>query len=124
MRTAVAPLPLSPPTCQEIEESIGAAVAAACGAVAEGLLDFQADGKMRAGTRARGGRALVELYELQQSTCTFLDFAATARQFGRKALCGYLRTLPDPPAASDGRIDQLLDFVMGLLAQVTAARVH
>jgi hypothetical protein len=108
MRTAVATLPLSPPTCQEIEQTIGAAVAAVCGAVSQGLLDLQADGKMRAGTRARGGRALAELYALQQANL-FLDFEAAAREFGRKALCDYLATLPDP-GPCEVRIDTLIGW--------------
>jgi hypothetical protein len=123
MRPAVATLPLSPPTCQELEQAIGAAVAAACAAISQGLLDFQADGKMRAGTRAYGGRVLVELYELQQAN-PFIDFDSVARQFGKTALQAYLATLPDPPEASDACMDTLIGCVLELLAQVTAARVH
>jgi hypothetical protein len=123
MRPAITALPLSPPTCQELEQTIGAAVAAVCAVVAQGLLDFQADGKICAGTRARGGRVLVELYELQQ-TNPFVDFDSIARQSGKEALRAHLAAQGNPPKANDVRINLLIGSVLELLAQVTAARVH
>jgi hypothetical protein len=72
---------------------------------------------------ARAGQTFVELYRLQQSN-PFLDFEAVARERGKAALRAHLAAQPDLVAASEGRLDLLVDYALEILAQVTRSRFH
>jgi hypothetical protein len=73
--------------------------------------------------RARGAEALAALYVLRRDSC-IADFEDVARTYGKKALRAYLAAQADPPKAPEAKLDQLIGFVLDLLAQVTARRVH
>jgi hypothetical protein len=115
-------LPSSEP--QTIEEEIGCAMRGAVGALACGILSYMAAGKLSPAARARSAQALAELYELRRDNPCVDDFEDVCRVYGKAALREYLATLPDPAKAPEAKLDQLIGFVLDLLAQVTARRVH
>jgi hypothetical protein len=95
----------------------------AVGALSHAILSYMADGKLSPAARARGAEAIAELYTLQRDN-PCIEFEDVARTYGKKALRAYLATLPDPAKAPEAKLDQLIGFVLGLLAEVVHKRIH
>jgi hypothetical protein len=117
------PLPSSSEP-QTIEEEIGCALRGAVGALANGILDHMAEGKLGSVARARGAEALAALYELRRDNPYIDDFEAVCRVHGKRALRAHLATQADPPKAPEARLDWLIDWVLKLHAEVVQKRVH
>jgi hypothetical protein len=92
-------------------------VADACGAIAMALRAYQ-DGGLRAETKLHGGDLIAHLYSLRQFTIEYLDFDATAREYGKLAL----RERYDD--ASDAVLDELVSWPLDILAKVVRSQLH
>jgi hypothetical protein len=114
--------PALSPSASEPEPSldrcIGELVAAAAGAIAQGLHDFAHRG-LTIRTKARGGDLIADLYRLRQFMIADWDFDALARREGAAVLrehCG--------DDISDATIAELVGAVLEILAKVVRAALN
>jgi hypothetical protein len=117
-----------PPDSQEpsgsIERAIGELVATAVGVLNQGLVDWVEHGGMRQQTRVRGGDVIAQLYDLRLFAAGSLDFEATAKEYGRRAVREFLAGHPDAPVVSDAQIDAWVAMPLDILAKVMRARIN
>jgi len=74
-------------------ELIGEVVAAAVAVIAVGL-DERSNGGLRLKTKLTGGDLIAQLYALRQACAGELDFDATAREYGKRAIAArYVGTI-------------------------------
>jgi hypothetical protein len=107
-----------------VERAIGKLVATAVGILNRGLLDWAEHGGLRRETKVRGGDIIAQLYDMKLFATGSLDFDATAREYGKRALREFITTQPDAPVISEAQIDQWVEMPLDILAKVVAARVH
>jgi hypothetical protein len=98
-----------------IERHVGELVAAAAGAIAEGLRERQTGG-LTAATKRHGGDLICELYQLRQYMVGYWDFDVIAREYGKAALCG--------TGVDAKTIDLLVDEVLAILGKVVRAAAN
>jgi hypothetical protein len=116
--------PTTPPNEHGIERAIGILVARAVGALNQGLVDWTEHGGLRRETRIRGGDLIAQLYDWKLFASGSLDFDATAREYGKRALREFIATQPHAPVISETQIDQWVEMPLDILSKVVAARVH
>jgi hypothetical protein len=107
---------------EPIENTIGAATAAAACALAQALTEHQ-NGQVRPETRLAEGERIAKMFELQEATLGAIDFPAVAREHGRRTL----RTYFDADfyrchgrGASEVAMSVLIDVALEVLSKVTA----
>jgi len=104
-----------------IEHRIGAATAFAVGVLSQGLVEFWEGGGLTGATRMIGGEAVARLFELQQSAPGDLDFAATLRIEGMKALRARHVALHQPGAIfPEMLVDETIDELLAIVDRVAA----
>jgi hypothetical protein len=115
----------SPPSPDEpgVERAIGELVAAAAGILCRGLLECS-NGGLRQETKGAGGDVIAQLYDMRVFATGSLDFNATAREYGKATLRAYLAAGHDPLAASEAKLDTLVDTVVDIVDQLVQARIH
>jgi hypothetical protein len=108
-----------------IERRIGAAVADAVISVCRGLVDWTAAGQLRPSTRARAGDLFVKMYELQEEAALGgIDFAAVARVEGKRVFIARHRAAGTAlEGAALDALDEMIEWRLGMLAEVTAAEL-
>jgi hypothetical protein len=116
------PAPELPSTPAEIETLIGRLTAAAVGALAAAVQDWQRDGDAGAGSdiRLAAGDRVAELVLLRAATAgEIADFEATARTYGLQLLrqrCG--------ANVSEELLAMLVDDVLRIVGRVCATQWH
>jgi hypothetical protein len=101
-----------------LERCVGELVAAAAGAIAEGLRE-RARGKLTTPTKMAGGDLIAELFRLRQFMIADWDFDGMCRTHGAAVLretCG--------SEVSPATIDELVTAVLDILAKVVRAAVN
>jgi hypothetical protein len=115
-RLPVAPLPSTP---TEIEQLVGQLVAAAVGALAAAVQEFN-NGGAEPGTKLTVADRIAELVMLRAATAgEIVDFEATARTHALALLrkhCG--------ESVSDALLATLVDDVLRLVDKVTRTQIH
>jgi len=112
-----------------IERIIGELVAAAACAIAQ-TLDERANGGLRPRTKMCGGDLITQLYALRQACAGELDFDATARAYGKRAIAAHYaaarRELPDAPQGelTDAMLDEMVKWPLDILAKVVRSQMN
>ena len=127
--TAACPSPCPPlPQPPAFAELIGEIVAAAVAVIAVGL-DERSNGGLRPRTKLAGGDLIAQLYTLRQACTGELDFDATARECGKRALAArYVelkRELCEPyTKLTDAVLDELVSWPLDILGQVVRSQLN
>src|SRR5262245_61994284 len=103
-----------------LETRIGSATASAVEALARGVLDYAAAGRMLSDTKALCGERLAKLYELQQAHAGKLDFPATVREAGKREL--FQRH--GSAALPESEFDFLIAHALAIVSRVERAMAH
>ena len=101
-----------------LEAHVGAVVAAAAGAIAAALGEFQ-EGALTTSTKMAGGNAIFQLFRLRQYMIGRWDFDTIARTHGRAVLrecCG--------SDITDATVDALVDETLAILAKVVRSQLN
>jgi hypothetical protein len=67
---------------------------------------------------------IAQLYDLRLFATGSLDFEATAREYGRRAVRKFLDGHPNAPAVSDQQLDEWVAMPLDILAKVVRAGIH
>jgi hypothetical protein len=119
-------LHLPPSGSQEptVERAIGKLMATAVGVLNQGLVDWAEHGGLRRETKVRGGDIIAQLYDMKLFATGSLDFEATAREYGKRALREFIATQPDAPVIAEAQIEEWVEMPLDILSKVVAARIH
>jgi hypothetical protein len=127
---AASPSPCpSLPQTPAIAELIGEVVAAAVAVIAVGL-DERSNGGLRLKTKLTGGDLIAQLYALRQACAGELDFDATAREYGKRAIAAHYaaakRELPNAPQGelTDVMLDEMVTWPLDILAGVVRSQLN
>jgi hypothetical protein len=113
--------PAPPPSNPGIEHVVGELVAAATAALLEGLAET-ADGGLTRQTKAKGGNAVAELYDLKIFICG-ADFETVAKVQGTAVLKARMAKVTSV-MPTDAQFAEWIGWTLGILDQVIKARLH
>jgi hypothetical protein len=75
------------------------------------------NGGLRRETKIRGGDLIAQLYDWKLFASGSLDFEATAREYGKRALHEFIATQHDAPVITEAQIAEWVEMPLDILSQ-------